>query len=78
MIMVFGIMDDNDDFELNAYQPKVSSLGPHWIGKRPFVKQPKLADALQALVENKNQMIQEATMIPGDFRNFPTCWCWMD
>ena len=63
-------MDDDSGFELNAFQPKVLINAPHWIGKRPFVKQPRPADALQALVENKNQMIQEATMIPGDLGNF--------
>jgi hypothetical protein len=60
---------DIEGNELTIYQPKTVTTAPHWTGKRPFVKNAKLASALEALVANKDQMIQEATMLPGDLGN---------
>ena len=80
-----GMMPDANEFELNAYQPgNAKSKLP--LGIRPFVQQPVMCEALRALVENKNQMIEEATVVPGDCGNFrraaagwterPICtWC---
>lgn len=64
-----GMMPDANEVELNAYQPgNAESKFP--LGIRPFVQQPAMCEALRALVGNKNQMIEEATVVPGDCGNF--------